>query len=206
MATNNIRKANQRIKAIREKTGKDSWAVEMTTKKLEKIGMLSDKGYIRKPKTELQERKVNKIVSSFLNMETSSLRGIANVRKRTIETFRDTFAIDDTLTRKEATILYNFLGDRNYEDLVDKIGASMILALNVTARAENMSKEDYIDLFTTQIAMTNDIETKKTLEDIYNKYIKKHKTKLIETIENLDNEPNRKRRKNRIIEILENIE
>lgn len=85
---------------------------------------------IRKNTTVRELITINKSLINFLNSETSTSKGINDVRKRTIETLSRTLSdFDNDVSYEEAEALYDMLENKDFTYIVDEIGASEAWAL-----------------------------------------------------------------------------
>lgn len=156
-----IRKANQRIDRIEKNFGEDSWAVKRLKPKLEieKLNAINERGHvqIRKDMTIAELRNVLKSVRQFNNSETATVRGIKDVRKRTIDTLSK--SLNESLNPKnkpklnisydEAEVLYDVLKDKDYKWIFEEkkgdTNPSDFWNLVETYVNKNYSKQQVVD-------------------------------------------------------------
>lgn len=170
------RKANSRMNTLEKKFGHDTYAVKILKNKLSinKLDALTEAGRstVRKNMSVTQMRGIEKAINNFLNSQTSTVKGIKDIRNRTIDTLRKTFARDDVeLSVEEAEKIYGFFSDENIKDLTNIIPASQLQHFNTYATEKNLSERDYKKMLSDYIDFGNDENMKQTIKYIYDKYV-----------------------------------
>lgn len=167
-------RVNKRINEINIKYGKRSWATNKLLSRLDVKGIdVVRGGKIKIPKN-LSEQKLKLVESamkSFLNMKTSSVKGIADVirkQKRNIKTSLSD--MNNEITDKEAETLYNFFEDKDFNKISDYLGASETWTILDDAKNKNYSEDEFIKSISNYINVGNDMDMIKSLSNIYNKY------------------------------------
>lgn len=172
------KRANQRIVRLEREFGKDRWAVKNLRDRLDtqKLNAWTKKGRIKYNKsmniTEL--RAVTKATKQFLESQTSTKRGIKEVRKKQIEGIRRTMSFDDKVfSYEQAEALYRLFDDTDYTFFVPKyIGASAFNSLIEISKENNDSFDIFKENIEIYITIGNDIELLTRVKAIYEKYVK----------------------------------
>lgn len=174
----NVRIANQRITRIQNRYGENSWAINYLYDKLdnEKVNAISGvSGMIRinKNMSDVQLLAVKKATDNFINKyATSKLVGIRRAIKQTKESLQATFGDESNkISDKEINILYDLVEDKNKRTITEQIGASIVWARTIQAKEQNLSFNEYTNLFSDDIDI-KDKDVREFLKDTYNKYIK----------------------------------
>lgn len=172
-----VRKANQRIQRIQRKYGESSWAVNQLYEKIDNkninaISVLSGNIRINKNMSDIQLKAIQKATTKFLESQTSTLRGVNKAVKNMKDSIKARYSdIDNQLSDKDAEKLYSFLENKDLRGTVESIGASDIWPKTIQAKEMNLSKDEFIELFKEDNLDINDLDVRKDLETIYNKYM-----------------------------------
>lgn len=173
------KRANQRIVRLEREFGKDKWAVKNLRDRLDtqKLNAWTKTGRIKYNKsmsiTEL--RAVTKATKQFLNSQTSTKRGIQQVRKKQIESLRISLSTDEKeFTFEEAETFYRLFEDTDYTFFIRKydIPASAFNDLIQEAKEYNNTFEDFLENLEIYITIGNDKELLTRAQAIYEKYVK----------------------------------
>ena len=173
------KRANQRIVRLEREFGKDKWAVKNLRDRLDtqKLNAWTKTGRIKYNKsmsiTEL--RAVTKATKQFLNSQTSTKRGIKQVRKKQIESLRISLSTDEKeFTFEEAETFYRLFEDTDYTFFIRKydISASAFNDLIQEAKEYNNTFEDFLENLEIYITIGNDKELLTRAQAIYEKYVK----------------------------------
>ena len=173
------KRANQRIVRLEREFGKDKWAVKNLRDRLdtEKLNAWKKTGRIKYNKsmsiTEL--RAVIKATNQFLNSQTSTKRGIKQVRKKQIESLRISLSTDEKeFTFEEAETFYRLFEDTDYTFFIRKydIPASAFNDLIQEAKEYNNTFDDFLEKLEIYIIIGNDKELLTRAQAIYEKYVK----------------------------------
>ena len=173
-----VKRANQRIQKLQSRYGESSWAINQLYEKIDNknVNGISDlTGNIRisKNMTEIQLKAIQKATNKFLESQTSTLRGV----KKAINNMQDAIkanysSVNKPLSDKDAEKLYSLLEDRETRGTVEKIGASDTWTRAVRAKENNLSKNEFIDLFkNAKNVDINDVDMRRDIETIYYKYM-----------------------------------
>lgn len=180
------REANKRINAIRRNYGDDSWAMKKLNERLEREQTQgkTTTGKVRASKdmSTLQIRETLKATEKFLNSKTSTIEGIEEVRKRQIETIRENLEdiksdvsgipIEELdISFQDAQAMYGIFEDDDTRSIVDKLGGSPVYRLIAEASERKMNVTSFQKQMKTMIEGENDVDFKKQLNRIYNKYV-----------------------------------
>lgn len=173
------KRANQRIVRLEREFGKDKWAVKNLRDRLDtqKLNAWTKTGRIKYNKsmsiTEL--RAVTKATKQFLNSQTSTKRGIKQVRKKQIESLRISLSTDEKeFTFEEAETFYRLFEDTDYTFFIRKydIPASAFNDLIQEAKEYNNTFDDFLENLEIYITIGNDKELLTRAQAIYEKYVK----------------------------------
>lgn len=109
-----------------------------------------------------------------MGMKTSSISGIKDVIKQQKENIKIAFSDEDIqITNEEAETLYQLYEDKDAVSLSDYMPSSLIQALIVHAKKQNMSKQQFLKTVMMHgIDSSNDVDIRRSLTNIYNKYVK----------------------------------
>ena len=147
----NANKVNARLRSLNRagfKTG--TWASKkladrLGTNLLNSYNKKSGRVKLRKNATTRELTTINKSLVNFLNSETSTTKGIKDVRKRTIETLSKTLSdVDNEVSYEDAEALYNMLEDKDFTSIVDDIGASEAWALFEESTERDETEVEFI--------------------------------------------------------------
>lgn len=180
-----IRKANFKLAMLERYYGKDSWASTnlKNTLNRKKIQGISLDGKIRADESMslTQLRAVEKATKNFLVAKSSTYKGIKQIKKSVINTFRSKYGdiVDDNklqkLSLEDAQLLYSILEDEKTASVVESIGSSRMITLVSSNIKSGASKEDYYKSLSNLIdvsTLDDDDDTRKALEEIYKKISK----------------------------------
>ena len=110
-------------------------------------------------------------MKNFLNMKTSSVKGIADVIRKQKRNIKLSLSdMDNEITDKEAETLYNFFEDKDFNKISDYLGASETWTILEDAKSKEYSEEEFIKSISNYITIGNDMDMVKSLSNIYNKY------------------------------------
>lgn len=172
-----VKKANQRIQKLQGRYGESSWAInqlydKIDNKNINGVSVLTGNIKINKNMSEIQLKAIEKATTKFLDSQTSTLRGVKKAISNMQDAIKTNYSdINKPLSDKDAEKLYSFLENKDTRGTVEKIGASDTWTRAIQAKEENLSKEDFIDLFKNTKANINDMDVREDLETIYNKYM-----------------------------------
>lgn len=173
------KRANQRIVRLEREFGKDKWVVKNLRDRLDtqKLNAWTKTGRIKYNKsmsiTEL--RAVIKATKQFLNSQTSTKRGIKQVRKKQIESLRISLSTDEKeFTFEEAETFYRLFEDTDYTFFIRKydIPASAFNDIIQEAKEYNNTFDDFLENLEIYITIGNDKELLTRAQAIYEKYVK----------------------------------
>lgn len=173
------KRANQRIVRLEREFGKDKWAVKNLRDRLDtqKLNAWTKTGRIKYNKsmsiTEL--RAVTKATKQFLNSQTSTKRGIKQVRKKQIEGIKRSMSIDDEeFSYEEAEALYRLFEDTDFTYFVPKyFTASEFWSLIQEAKDQNLDENGFIELIEMYLTVGTDVDMLMRVKAIYDKYVVK---------------------------------
>lgn len=121
--------------------------------------------------TKAQLLGVNKAITQFLESQTSTKKGISQVKKQQIESIKRRRSIDDSeFTEQDAEDFYDMFGDNDFNYFADKIGASKLQEIIYDAMRENDSEDDFLSRLELYIEL-NDLDIREKARRLYNKYV-----------------------------------
>ena len=122
--------------------------------------------------TNTQLKTIQKSLNNFLKSETSTHKGIKNVREKTIESLKNTLSDDvHEMTYEEAEVLYDMFGNKDFDYFVDKVGASEMWIHIEEAIENNDSLSDFLTRLQMYAVELNDDDALERAERIYEKYV-----------------------------------
>lgn len=172
-------KVNERLKSLERggfKTG--TWASRKLVNRLDSrvlkaYNKKTGRVKISNDLSNAQLKAIKKSLKNFLESDTSTRSGINKVRNKTIESLRGTLSGEDhELSFDEAEALYDMLGDRDFNDLVEKIGASESWVILDEAVENNDSEMEFQVRMQTYLAgIEYDDDMYERISRIFNKYV-----------------------------------
>ena len=124
----------------------------------------------RLTKTEMVA--IQKASSQFLVSKTSTKKGIEEVRQSTIESLKTTLSTDKKkLTNEEAEALYNMLGDNDFDDFVQKVGASTMWNLIEDSKDAGDNEQGFFARLERMAITLEDVNLREKARRIYEKYV-----------------------------------
>lgn len=171
-----VKQANSRLTKLRQ-SGYDTgtWSSKKLNARLQtnKIGAWH-RGRIKvnENMTDTQLKAIQKASSQFLSSKTSTPKGIGQVKKKTLESLKQTLATEDKgkLTTEDAEFYYDMLGTDDFDNFSDKIGASTLWIQIDEAIEQGDSEESWISRLS-RYTEINDEDTRDRAIRLYNKYI-----------------------------------
>ena len=176
-----INEANQRLKSLSRHYDVGTWASKKLRNYLEtsNIRLWSGRagGSIKQLSSDMsitKLRAINKVVTNFLNSQTSTRRGIEAVKRKQIQSIKTNLSDfdEEELTEKDAQTLYELFGNNSFQKLADKIGASELQVEIIEARENEDSEDDFIRRIEKYISVLNDDDLLEATIDVYNKFVK----------------------------------
>lgn len=123
----------------------------------------------RLTKTEMVA--IQKASSQFLVSKTSTKKGIEETRKATIESLQTTLSTDKKkLTNEEAEALYDMLGDNDFEDFTQKLGASTMWNLIEDAKEKDKTSDAFLNRLSGYLKIEDENLRNKAIR-IFEKYV-----------------------------------
>lgn len=173
------KRANQRIVRLEREFGKDKWAVKNLRDRLDtqKLNAWTKTGRIKynKSMTITELRAVIKATNQFLNSQTSTKKGIKNVRKKQIEGIKQSLSIEDEdFSYEEAETFYRLFEDTDFTFFVPKyFTASEFWSLIQEAKDRDIDEKGFIELIEVYLTVGTDVEMLARVRAIYYKYVEK---------------------------------
>ena len=169
-----INKANARLDSLQRRYKSGTWASKKLANRLSanKMKMWS-KGKIKLGNnlTKAQMVGLNKAINQFLQSQTSTKRGIQEVKRKQIESIRLRRSVEDEeFTEEDAEDFYDMFGDDDFAYFADKIGASKLQEIIYDAIKANDSEDNFLDRLELYIEL-NDLDIREKAIRLYNKYV-----------------------------------
>lgn len=172
-----VKRANQRIQKLQGRYGESSWAINQLYEKIDNknvngISTMTGNIRISKNMSEIQLKAIQKATNTFLESQTSTLRGVKKAIGNMQDAIKANYSdMNKQLSDKDAEMLYSFLESKETRGTVERIGASDTWTRAIQAKEKNLSKDKFIDLFKNAKVDINDEDIRKNLETIYYKYM-----------------------------------
>lgn len=169
-----VRKANARLDSLQRRYRSGTWASKRLANRLSqnKVDMWKN-GKIKlvKNPTKAQMIGLNKAINQFLQSQTSTKRGIQEVKRKQIESIRLRRSVEDEdFTEEDAEDFYDMFGDNDFAYFSDKIGASKLQEIIYDAIKANDSEDNFLDRLELYIEL-NDLDIREEAIRLYNKYV-----------------------------------
>lgn len=169
-----VRQSNAKLASLQRRYKSGTWASKKLMNRLDTETLKAWQGGKIKIPTKLSQTKlaaINKATRQFLQSKTSTKKGINDVKKETMKSLKATLSSDTKkYTDDEIETMYNMLGDRDFEDLAQKIDTSDLWVFIDSAIEKNMSEDNFIDMLKKYTQSFDDNMAEKA-NRIYNKYV-----------------------------------
>ena len=172
-----VSKANARLDSLQRRYKSGAWASKKLANRLSsnKMRMWTKKGKIKLSKnpTRSQLVAVNKAITQFLNSQTSTKKGISDVREKTIESLRGTLSTDvEEMSYDDAEKFYEMFGNNDFQTIADKIGSSALQACIEDAIENGDSESDFVKRLEWYGGVgMNDLDIRDAANRLYEKYV-----------------------------------
>lgn len=175
-----VREANERIRKLEKRYGDESWGIKKLARlDTENTRLLTSKNRIRisKNMTERELRILKKEVKDWLSLETSTIKGVENVKKRQIQNIKANLSDDEVeLSNNEAEALYQMFDDRDFTSVIKNysIPPSDLWVCIEEAKEKNVSESGWLDIIGRYInreSLDVDSDLRRSLLRIYDRYI-----------------------------------
>ena len=172
-----VSKANARLDSLQRRYKSGTWASKKLANRLSsnKMRMWTKKGKIKLSKnpTRSQLVAVNKAITQFLNSQTSTKKGISDVREKTIESLRGTLSTDiEEMSYDDAEKFYEMFGNNDFQTIADKIGSSALQACIEDAIENGDSESDFVKRLEWYGGVDmNDLDMRDAANRLYEKYV-----------------------------------
>lgn len=172
-----VSRANVRLTKLKKAGFSNTWASRklydrLTTNKVNVINKKTGKIELPKNINKAQKRLIEKSVYNFMRSETSTPRGIEEVRQKTIKSLAKTLGEPEKpMSYEDAETYYNMFGDNDFTFFSDRYGASDIWALIETSIEMNDSLTDFLERFQVHLTEINDDDLLERATRLYEKYI-----------------------------------
>ena len=169
---------NERLNSLERYHKVGTWSTGKLTTRLRSNktkGLLYKGKRVRlKPRmTKTNLIQVQKATKQFLESATSTNKGITKTKESTIKSLKDTlnFRKEKRMSDRDAESLYNMLGDKQTRNLVDEIGASLLMQEIMYAARNNLSFDSFVDRLNSYMAQDMDLDLKEEAKRIYDIYV-----------------------------------
>lgn len=174
-----VKRANARLDSLQRRFKKGSWASRKLMNRLDnqQLKMWNKKTGKIKMKKNLNKTQMialNKATRNFLNSQTSTRKGIEEVRKKQIENIRERRKIEDDvdLSYEEAEEFYEMFGNDDFEYFAEKSNSSTVQACIEDAIDEDDSEGYFIKRLERYTSVNmNDLDIREKAVRLYNKYV-----------------------------------
>ena len=172
-----VDKANRRLKGLKNVGYDKTYASKKLVKRLDtkNLKAITKNGKIKINKTlsNTQLKAIQKATRQFLESKTSTIKGIRDVKRSTLESLRATLSKDVNLTELEIEDAYDMLSNKDFDyfNKEDRIGASTMWALIEDAIEEDKSEEDFVSSLFNIMDFSNDIDAIEKAKRLYDKYV-----------------------------------
>ena len=181
-----INKVNKRLQSLQRGGYAGSWSSKKLMNRLgtKRVGTLdvTRRGgavtgvKLRKGLTNTQLIAVQKASRQFLESQTSTVKGIKEVREKTIASLQVSLSdMDKGLSNEDVEFLYDMLEIQEMQDLTEQFGASRIWDISQDSIEANESRESFLKRFEREIATLNDKDMLDKANRIYDYISKKNK-------------------------------
>lgn len=185
----NISEVNSKLQSLARKNKiSNIWATRVLNEKLDsgslkKLNLIDNKGRLKKlPKTltKGQLNAINKATENFLISETSTKKGIRAAEQKARNAIKDILGNEgndipekeEKITNEEAETFRRFFWDKDFNNLTDKMDYKTAMKEIKKAISKGDSKQEFFTRIEKYIDFGNDKDFKRTLTNIYNKYVK----------------------------------
>lgn len=172
----NVRKVNQRLNSLERRYKSGTWSTKKLLNRLDSStisALRRGRVQINKTMTTTQLKAIQKATSQFLASKTSTKAGIKSVKSETIKSIKSTLNEfeEDNYTDEEVEMMYDMLGDNDFDSFNDKIGASAMWAMIDDAIDANDTEEDFLSRLNNIISISNDVDFTNRAKRLYSKYV-----------------------------------
>ena len=185
----NISEVNSKLQSLARKNQvKNVWATRVLNEKLDsaslkKLNLIDKNGRLKKlPKTltKGQLNAINRATENFLISETSTKKGISQAEQKARNSIKDILGnegndipdVEKNISDSEAETFRRFFWDKDFENLSDKMEYKTAMKEIKKSIDKGESKEEFFKRIENYVDFGNDTDFKRTLKNIYDKYIK----------------------------------
>lgn len=175
-----VKRANQRLVRIERETGRNSWAGKRLESKLDSyINAWTDSGRVRinKSMSMTKLHAIQKATRQFLESQTSTVGGIKKTIKNQKQGIKQSLSREyeddiEELSDEEIEALYDMFEDDYAKDIMQYVPSSDIWQLIIDAKENKDTKTQFLERIETYLDFGNDLDMKKKISHIYNKFVK----------------------------------
>ena len=185
----NISEVNSKLQSLARKNQvKNVWATRVLNEKLDsaslkKLNLIDKSGRLKRlPKTltKGQLKAINRATENFLISETSTKKGISKAEQKARNSIKDILGnegndipdVEKKISDKEAETFRRFFWDKDFENLSDKMEYKTAMKEIKKSIDKRESKEEFFKRIENYVDFGNDKDFKRTLKNIYDKYVK----------------------------------
>lgn len=177
-----IEKTNKRLRNLERGGNYNSYASKKLFTRLDAKAMdvlqKTRKGKIvksvklRKGLSNTQLKAIQKATQQFLQSQTSTSRGIENVREQTKKSMFETLRLDpdSKITMDDIDDYYDMLGDKDFDFFNEKIGASAMWDMVADAKEMDASPDGFLKIIERH-GMSVDEDVRAKALRLYDKYV-----------------------------------
>ena len=170
-----VRETNARLSSLQRQYKTGTWASKKLMNRLDTTNLKAwTKGGKVKISPSMSKTKlaaIHKATSQFLESKTSTKSGIKSVRNKTIESLKQSLSLDGKkVSDKDAEIMYDMLGNNDFDDIASQIDASALWSFIDYAKTSNQSSNQFVNLLS-KYGMSNDSDMREKAQNLYQRYV-----------------------------------
>lgn len=170
-----VRETNARLSSLQRKYKSGTWASKKLMNRLDSSALKAwTKGGKVKISPSMSKTKlaaIHKATTQFLESKTSTKRGIKSVKAKTIESLKESLSLEGKkVSDKDAEIMYDMLGNNDFDDIASQIDASALWSFIDYAKEKSQSENQFISLLS-KYGMSNDSDMREKAQRLYQKYV-----------------------------------
>lgn len=175
-----VGEANERLRSLERRYKSGTWASKRLRNLLSSFNIGVWKGRRIKLRNNLNTTQlvaINKAITSFLKSKTATKQGIEDVKRQQIENIKERLGVDEEeaeeMTDEEAEFFYDMFGDRDFDILADKVGASALQACIEDSIEANDTEDQFLKRLEWYGGVEmNDLDIREIAIRVYNKYVR----------------------------------
>lgn len=175
--TRKVGQANKRLRDIEQEYGSLGWSGTILKNKTSNFLVNTWRGSkgikISKDMSLKQLQATTKLINNFLQSKTSTVEGIKRMMIAQQKALRENLSTEEhEVTKKESEALFHLFGDKDFSVISEKIKPSDIFALLIDVKEKKLKLNEFKNRISQYIEIGQDSELKKSLANLYNKWVK----------------------------------